>query len=76
MTFQGPKPEETKYSMPKLYKRGPEQEVKYDNAVTLAKELRLEPGGRANVIVAGTFIFGDFIEAFITTHNIKVTTSE
>ena len=41
-------------------------------AVKLARDLRLETGGRANVIVAGTFIFGDFIEAYIVEHNIKI----
>lgn len=64
--------EETRYQKPKLYRPIQESNIKYDNAIQLAKELRLEPGGRANVLISGAFIFGDFIEAYITTHNIKI----
>ena len=64
--------EETRYQKPRLYKPLSSQNIKYDNALALAKELRLEPLGRANVIVAGSFIFGDFIEAFIVEHNIRI----
>lgn len=65
-------PEETRYQKPRLYKPQPSQNIKYDNALALAKELRLEKGGRVNVIVAGSFIFGDFIEAYIVQHNIRI----
>lgn len=64
--------EETRYMKPRLYKPIPQKDIKYDNALALARELRLDPGGRANVVVSGSFIFGDFIEAYVTTHNIKI----
>jgi len=65
------RPEETRYQKPRLYKAIPQHNIKYSHAQRLARELRLEPGGRANVIVNGAFVFGDFIEAYMTTHNIK-----
>jgi hypothetical protein len=72
--LQDSDPEETRYTKPKLYRPIAQHNIKYDNAVKLARDLYLEPGGRANVVVAGNFIFGDFIEAYIRTHNIKVGT--
>lgn len=44
--------------------------VKYRFAEELAKALRVEKSMRADAIVDGSFIFGDFIEAFIVTHNV------
>lgn len=70
--LMGDNQEETRYQKPKLYKPIPAYNIKYENAVALASELRLEPGGRANVVVAGSFIFGDFIEAYVVTHGIKI----
>ena len=61
-----------RYQKPTLYAAPKQGHIKYDNAVKLARELRLEPNGRFNTIVAGSFIFGDFIEAYIVEHNIKV----
>lgn len=43
----------------------------YDNAKKLAKRLRLDKGERSDVIVGGNFIFGDFLEAYLTTYNAK-----
>lgn len=63
---------ESRYTKPKAYRLKP-QFVMYDNAVKLAKDLRLDFGQRSDVFVAGSFIFGDFIEAFLTTHNVKCT---
>lgn len=40
----------------------------YDNAVKLARDLRLDFGQRADVLVNGSFVFGDFIEAYIISH--------
>lgn len=45
--------------------------VIYDNAVKLAKELFLDFGQRADVIVSGNFIFGDFVEAYLRTWKVK-----
>jgi len=61
-----------RYQKPLIYGGVKAYSVKYDNAVKLAKELRLAPGGRFNVIISGAFIFGDFIEAYIVQHNIKI----
>ena len=63
---------ETRYTKPLLYKPTHQNNIKYENALALARELRLEPGGRANAIVAGNFIFGDFLEAYIVEHNIQI----
>lgn len=59
--------EETRYTMPRLL-RMPSDYITYDNAVKLAKELRLDHGQRSDCFVSGSFIFGDFIEAYLTTH--------
>ena len=61
----GGEEEQTRYIRPKVRPMRPER-VKYGNAVRLAKELRLDFGARYDVIVSGDFIFGDFIEAFLT----------
>lgn len=61
-----------RYTKPKIYATIKETNIKYENARKLARELKVGEGERANVIVAGSFIFGDFIEAFITEHNVKV----
>lgn len=45
--------------------------VVYGNAVKLAKELYIDFNQRADVIVSGNFIFGDFIEAYLRTWNVK-----
>lgn len=63
--------EETRYTKPKVYQLKSSY-VNYDNAVKLARDLRLDPGERADCFVGGNFIFGDFIEAYLTTHRAKV----
>ena len=70
----GPEDEkqETRYMKPHRPETFKESEIMYDNAQKLARELTLDKGERANVIVSGSFIFGDFIEAYITHHNAKV----
>lgn len=45
--------------------------IKYDNARKLAADLQPTPGFRYDVLVAGSFIFGDFIHAFMTKHHIQ-----
>ena len=42
-----------------------QEDILYENALSLAQHLTLEKGQRAggNIIVSGAFIFGDFIEA-------------
>ena len=60
--------EETRYTMPKIVHM-PSDYVMYDNAVRLAKDLRIDFGQRADCFVSGNFIFGDFIEAYLTEHD-------
>lgn len=63
---------EARYTKPKLYASPNRSQIKYENAVKLAKDLRLKEGERADVLVSGSFIFGDFIEAYVVKHNIKI----
>lgn len=60
--------EETRYTLPKVVSMS-EDFVLYDNAQKMAKELRLGFGERFDAFVSGSFIFGDFIEAYLTTQN-------
>ena len=46
--------------------------IQYDNAKKLANDIKIARGQKVTVIANGSFIFGDFIEAFILKHNIKV----
>ena len=45
--------------------------VKYKNALKLAKDIGIldKDGQRVFAVVDGSFIFGDFIEAYLVTHN-------
>lgn len=45
--------------------------VKYKNAMQMARDIgpMNTPGQRVFAVVDGSFIFGDFIEAFLVTHN-------
>ena len=61
--------EETRYMLPHVAHYDPETFVLYDNAEKLAKELRITDNMRADAFIAGSFIFGDFIEAFMTTNH-------
>lgn len=58
--------EETRYTLPKVVPMK-EDFVMYDNAQKMARELRLGFGERFDAFVSGSFIFGDFIEAYLTT---------
>lgn len=64
------KEQETRYIKPKIYTTD-KNFILYDNAVKLAKNLRLNKGERFDCFVSGNFIFGDFIEAYLTEHNAK-----
>ena len=61
--------EDTRYMLPHVAHYDPETFVLYDNAEKLARELRITDNMRADVFIAGSFIFGDFIEAFMTTNH-------
>ena len=45
--------------------------VRYDNADALAREIKFKAGMRYDMFVSGSFIFGDFIEAFLRHNNCK-----
>lgn len=64
----GTPPQETRYVMPS---QAPvcEGYFLYDNAQKLARDLRLGFGERADVLANGSFVFGDFIEAYIVENN-------
>ncbi len=62
---------ESRYTKPRIY-NVKQQSIMYDNAEKLARELTVNKNERANVIVSGSFIFGDFLEAYIVHHNAKV----
>lgn len=47
--------------------------VRYDNAEALAREIDFKAGMRYDMFVSGSFIFGDFIEAFLRHNNCKAT---
>lgn len=64
--LQSDETEETRYTLPKVVPMK-EDFVMYDNAQKMAKELRLGFGERFDAFVSGSFIFGDFIEAYLTT---------
>lgn len=57
--------EETRYTKPRLIEGGSRQ-VMYDNAAALARAIDIQSGMRVDAFVSGNFIFGDFIEAFLT----------
>lgn len=60
--------EETRYCKPKLYALKKNQII-YNHAVDLAREIDIREKQRYDVIVSGNFIFGDYIEAFLKTWN-------
>lgn len=62
--------EETRYVKPSLYALK-KNYIMYDNAKQLAKKLRIGENDRYDVVVNGSFIFGDFIEAFVVENNAK-----
>jgi hypothetical protein len=63
--------DETRYTKPKVYETKPKY-ILYENAEKLTSELTVNKGERADVFVSGSFIFGDFIEAYIVQRNAKV----
>lgn len=64
---------ENRYCKPKMIPMK-EDQILYDNAVKLAKEIDLTETDRYDCIVSGSFIFGDFIEAFLVHNNCRAET--
>lgn len=60
-----------RYQKSKQINELPKCMIKYSNALKLAKKVELKEGSRYNCIVAGNFVFGDFIEAFVVNNNAK-----
>lgn len=63
---------ESRYVRPPKSPDIPERRMKYDLAIDLAKDILPEKGCRYFVVLNGRFIAGDFIEAFVTEHNLHV----
>lgn len=65
------KPFETRYQRPKVTYFDSDA-ITSDNARKLAVKLPLKKNERADAIISGSFIFGDFIEQYIRAHAIHV----
>ena len=63
---------ESRYIKPPKTKEITEHNLKYANAEKLAKDINITTDSRYFVIVNGSFIFGDFIEALIIEKGYKV----
>jgi hypothetical protein len=61
-----------RYMVPENITDIEERFVKYEYAKQLARNLKIGRNQKVSVIVNGSFIFGDFIEAFILRNRIKV----
>lgn len=57
---------------PKKIRSFKDSAIAYDNAEKLAKELKIEKGDRYFTFIAGSFIFGDFIEALCVERNYHI----
>lgn len=62
----------TRHHRPAKGRGVPDSKIKYRNAQKLADELKAERGMWHIVLIDGTFIAGDFIEAFIIKNNLHV----
>ena len=63
---------DTRYMRPRPT-RMPAQCVRYDNADAMARDLKITTGMRIDCFISGSFIFGDFIEAFLKRNNCQAT---
>ena len=60
----------SRHTKPKSYSGIKTKNVKYNNALKLAKDTRIEANEKINCLVSGNFVFGDFIEAYFVEHQI------
>lgn len=67
--FRPNKPD-SRYIKPKICRELSDRMLKYKNAQELARDIKFNEYSRFYVIVDGTFIFGDFIEAFFREQNV------
>ena len=61
-----------RYIKPPISNEIPESLLKYSDALKLAKELKISRLDRYFIIINGSFIFGDFIEALIVHNNWRI----
>jgi hypothetical protein len=64
--------QESRYIKPRLKKEISERRLKYKYAEDLAKDIEISEDARYFVILNGSFIFGDFIEALLVEKNYHV----
>lgn len=69
--FRPNKPD-SRYIKPKICRELSDRMLKYKNAQELAKVLNFNDAKRYYVVVDGTFIFGDLLEAWCTNFNVHV----
>ena len=62
----------TRYINPPKSQDIPEHKLKYAYAADLARDMVISKTGRVFVILAGSFIFGDFIEALCVEKNLHI----
>lgn len=62
----------TRFIKPKKTKEIPARLIKYRNAEKLASDIGCSDGMQVICLVDGSFIAGDFIEAFVKTYNLHV----
>lgn len=67
----GPALAKSRYIKPPKCKQIPEKRLKYKFAEELARDIKPELGMRVFVFLDGTFIAGDFIEAWFVEQNIR-----
>lgn len=63
---------ENRYIKPNKTNLIPEKLVIFENANDLVKSIDIKKGERVYCVVSGSFIFGDFIENFISYNNFKI----
>jgi len=62
----------TRYIKPPLHKGIPQRRIKYRYAADMARDIKPAPNMCAVALIDGSFIAGDFIEAFITENDLYV----
>jgi hypothetical protein len=68
--FETDPEKESRYIKPPLTKQLPDRLLKFSNAEKLAKAINFNSGESTFALLAGNFVFCDFIEAFFYQHNI------
>jgi hypothetical protein len=61
---------ECRYIKPPIFEM-PDRFVKFDHAQDFARQIKIGKGERVTAVVNGSFVFGDFIEAFLIQKQIR-----